>query len=92
MQHIGLGKAAIDGYFRGTPGTFRELEFSGLRRFPSADPELAIAEVHGSAILAATGKRYEQDYVMFVRTRAGEIVEYREYWDPLPFVRAMEVT
>ena len=90
--HRLVGKAAIDGYFRGTPGVFRDLEFSGLRRFPGADPEVAIAEVHGSAILAPTGKRYEQDYVMVVRTRAGEIVEYREYWNPLPFLRAMEVT
>lgn len=83
-----VGKAAIDAYFGGAPGVFRDLEFRDLRRFPSADPDLAIAEVHGSAIIGPTGKPYEQDYVMLLRTRAGKIVLYREYWDPLPAIAA----
>ncbi len=84
------GKAAIDGYFRGTPGTFRELRFSDLRLHACVDPELAIAEVHGSAIVGPMGRRYEQDYVMVLRTRGGAIVSYREYWDPTPVLAAFE--
>lgn len=82
------GKAAIDAYFRGTPETFRGLTFCDLRRFPGSDPELAVAEVHGSAVIGTTGARYEQDYVMLLRTRGGKIVWYREYWNPLPAIAA----
>jgi len=83
-----VGKAAIDGYFRGTPGIFRELAFRDLRLHPALDPELAIAEVHGSALIATTGKRYEQDYVLVLRTREGRISSYREYWNPMPALEA----
>ena len=78
------GKAAIEQYFRGTPGTFRELRFRDLRQLPSSDPELAFAEVHGSARIGPTGKPYEQDYVMLLRTRHGRIAHYAEYWNPVP--------
>lgn len=82
------GKAAIDAYFRGTPGSFRDLTFRDLRRFPGTDPDLAVAEVHGSAVIGPTNRRYEQDYVMLLRTRNGKIVWYREYWNPLPAIEA----
>ena len=75
------GKAAIDAYFRPTPQTFPGLVFTNLRRHPTVDPDVALAEVHGSATIPTTGKRYEQDYVMVLRTRAGKIVHYREYWN-----------
>lgn len=78
------GKRAIDGYFRGTPGTFRELRFRELRLHACVDRDLAIAEVHGSAIVGPQGRPYEQDYVMVLRARDGQIVAYREYWDPTP--------
>ena len=82
------GKAAIDAFFRGTPGTFRDLTFRDLRSFPGTDPDFAVAEVHGSAIIGAMNRRYEQDYVMLLRTRAGKIVWYREYWNPIPAIEA----
>ena len=82
------GKAAIEQYFRGTPGTFRELRFRDLRPLPSSDPDLAVAEVHGSARIGPTGEAYEQDYVMLLRTRQGRIVHYTEYWNPLPAIIA----
>ncbi|UQA56438.1 nuclear transport factor 2 family protein [Polyangium aurulentum] len=75
------GKAAIDTYFRPTPQTFGGLVFTNLRLYPTQDPDVALAEVHGSATIPATGKRYEQDYIMVLRTRAGKIVHYREYWN-----------
>lgn len=84
-----VGKAAIAGYFRGTPGVFRALRFRGLRLHVCADPDVAIAEVHGSALVGPAGAAYEQDYVMVLRARAGQIVLYREYWDPTPAIAAL---
>jgi uncharacterized protein len=82
------GRAAIWQYFKGTPESFRDLELSEIRRYTTTDPDVAIAEVHGSATIGATGQRYEQDYVMVVKTRAGKIVLYREYWNPTPAIAA----
>lgn len=85
-----VGKPAIAAYFGGAPGTFKDLRFTGLRRFPGADPEQAIAEVHGSARVGPHDRPYEQDYVMVVHTRAGKISAYREYWNPIPALAALD--
>jgi ketosteroid isomerase-like protein len=55
---------------------------------PGLDPDVAVVEAHGSATIATTGRRYDQDYVVFVRTRDGMVVSYREYWNPLPGLEA----
>ncbi|MDI1480206.1 nuclear transport factor 2 family protein [Polyangium sp. y55x31] len=75
------GKAAIDAYFRPTPQTFAGLTFSNVRRYVTTDPDVVLAEVHGTAFIPTTGKRYEQDYLMVLRTKEGKIVHYREYWN-----------
>jgi ketosteroid isomerase-like protein len=84
------GKAAIDTYFRPAPQSFLGLAFHDLRRYLTPDPDVVLAEVHGTATIAATGKHYEQDYVMVLRTRGGKIVHYREYWNVGPALRSFE--
>ncbi|WP_437815085.1 nuclear transport factor 2 family protein [Sorangium sp. So ce1078] len=82
------GKAAIRRYFEGTLESFRDLTLRDVRRYPTTDPDVALAEAHGSAIILPAGRRYEQDYVMLVATRDGKIVRYREYWNLGPIVEA----
>ncbi|WP_437279747.1 nuclear transport factor 2 family protein [Sorangium sp. So ce375] len=82
------GKAAIRRYFEGILESFHDLELRDVRRYPTTDPDVALAEVHGSATIGPARKRYEQDYVMFVATRNGRIARYREYWNPAPVVEA----
>ncbi|KYG02755.1 nuclear transport factor 2 family protein [Sorangium sp. So ce296] len=82
------GKEAIRRYFQGTIERFRDLSLRDVRRYPTTDPDVALAEVHGSAIILPSGKRYEQDYVMVVATRDGKVVRYREYWNPAPVAEA----
>lgn len=77
------GLAAIRDYFTRGLADFEGLTLSNVRRLAGADPDAAAVEAHGSATIRSTGKRYEQDYVMFVRARGGRIVAYREYWNPL---------
>lgn len=84
------GKAAIAAYFRGTPGVFLGLRFRDLQVRPVQGESTVVAEVHGSATLAPTGKGYEQDYVMVLETSGGRITRYREYWNPLPYLEGMK--
>ena len=82
------GKAAIAGYFRTAITLFQGLSFDDLRVVPGLDPDVAVVEAHGSATIATTGRRYDQDYVVFIRTRDGLVVSYREYWNPLAGLEA----
>ena len=82
------GLEAIRRYFGETPKHFRGLVFTNVWRYPTTDPEAALAEAHGAATIAATGRLYEQDYVMLVKTRNGKISLYREYWNPIPGLEA----
>ena len=83
------GKDAAErhlGWFRGAVEGFR---FHDLRMQPMADPELAVAEMRAEAIIRPTGRRYEQEYVVFLRARNGKIAFLREYFDPVRAARAM---
>ena len=82
------GKAAIRSYFVEALTNFDGLTLSRVTRHLLQDLDTVVAEVHGSARLTATGRPYEQDYVMVLRTRAGKIVHYREYWNPTPALKA----
>jgi ketosteroid isomerase-like protein len=82
------GREAIRQYFKDTPKHFVGLTFTNVQRHVTADPDVALAEAHGTATIAATGSGYEQDYVMQVKTRNGRIVLYREYWNPVPGLKA----
>lgn len=77
------GKAAIADYFRAAIQAFTQLRFRDLRIDSGADPDIAFAQVHGSAILMPGAHAYEQDYVMWIRTKHGLVTHYVEYWNPL---------
>lgn len=82
------GKPAIDAYFARAAAEFRELRFAAPRVHVTAEPGVVLAEVHGGAKIAGTGRSYEQDYVMVLEARGGKIVRYREYWNPLLGIEA----
>ncbi|WP_438018252.1 nuclear transport factor 2 family protein [Sorangium sp. So ce315] len=82
------GKAAIRGHFEGILERFRDLSFRDVRRYLTTDPDVALAELHGSAVILPAGRRYEQDYVLLIATRNGKVVRYREYWNPAAALEA----
>jgi ketosteroid isomerase-like protein len=58
--------------------TFRDVE-----AWPVADSRDWVLEMHGSSVVAATGKPYEQDYVVrFGLSEGGRLAWMREFWDP----------
>ncbi|HML54803.1 MAG TPA: nuclear transport factor 2 family protein [Solidesulfovibrio magneticus] len=50
----------------------------------------AMLEFRGEGLARATGKPYRQRYVSVITLRDGRIALYRDYWNPLVVIAAME--
>jgi ketosteroid isomerase-like protein len=68
----------------------RQFEFSDVRTFPTDNPDVIFAEFTGNATVVSTGCKYSQEYIVRLETRNGEIVYYREYWNPLEVLNAFD--
>ncbi|NBH02676.1 nuclear transport factor 2 family protein [Amycolatopsis sp. SID8362] len=66
-----------------------EVAFSGLEFHPTADPELVIAEYRADGRALRTGLEFHQRYISVVRVRGGEILLYRDFWNPLSHLAAL---
>jgi ketosteroid isomerase-like protein len=82
------GKAAIGDYFRAASAEFLDLAFRDVRVYRTTDAGVVLAEGHGTARIASTGKIYEQDYVVVLHAEGGLITRYREYWNVIPAIEA----
>jgi uncharacterized protein len=82
------GKSALYNYMKDVPAKMQNLIFTNVREYQTSNPNLLLAEVHGEAVIAATGCHYQQDYVMRLEIKDGKIVHYREYWNPIPAIEA----
>ena len=47
------------------------------------DAEVVIGEFTATGVVTPTGAPYAMRYIGVVRVRDGEIVSYRDYWNPL---------
>jgi len=56
----------------------------------TVDPEVTVVEFEGSGRSVSTGESYDQRYLSVIRTEGGRIVHYRDYWNPLIVLRALE--
>jgi ketosteroid isomerase-like protein len=86
------GKDAAEQHLSWFRGAVKGLRFYDLRMQPMADPEIAVAEVRAEAMIIPTGRRYQQEYVLFLKTQNGKIALLREYFDPVRAARAMGET
>jgi ketosteroid isomerase-like protein len=72
-------------------GAVENFRFFDLRVHVLADPEAAVAEVKAEGVIKATGRIYQQEYVVFLRAAGGKIVYLREYFDPTRAASAMDM-
>ncbi|MBP8671740.1 MAG: nuclear transport factor 2 family protein [Sphingomonadaceae bacterium] len=56
----------------------------------TSDPDVVIVEVDGFGVGLPTGEAYEQSYVCVITTRNKRIVYYKDYWNPIVFLRALQ--
>lgn len=79
MRHVTWFLAAVENF-----------RFLDLRIYPMAEPEAAAAEIRAEALIKATGRTYRQEYVVFLRSKAGKITHLREYFDPVRAAKALD--
>jgi ketosteroid isomerase-like protein len=61
--------------------TFTEWKQVNFRFHDALDPDEVIWEADADGIVAATGERYDQTYVLFLKLRDGRIAHHTEYVD-----------
>ena len=71
-------------------GAVEQFRFFDLTVYPCADPDVAVAEVKAEARITPTGRRYRQEYVLFLRAAGGKIAFLREYFNPVRAAQAMD--
>jgi ketosteroid isomerase-like protein len=53
------------------------------------DRDMVVLEFEGFGTGVATGEPYEQRYLSIIRTQDGYITHYKDYWNPLAVMRAL---
>lgn len=84
------GKAAIEAYIRHFPEMLVIHEFTEPVFLPSSDPECGVVEFGCRGESVRNGKPYVQSYISVIRLKEGRIIHYKDYWNPLAAMEAME--
>ena len=74
--------AMIERLRAGVTGFLKSIAFEVTAAYPGEDPEVVILE-YASQGVRQTGQPYANRYVGVFRVRAGRIVLFREYFNPL---------
>ena len=64
-------------------------EITGSKIYPTDDPNIAIADWSVAGRVVSNGNPYIMSYATFVTIREGLIVRYKEYWNPMAFLKAL---
>jgi len=83
------GKEALYAYLKDYHNFINVKSLPTLKVYRTDDPNVAIAEWSVSGEVIVSGNPYEMSYATFVTFRDGLIVNYREYWNPQVFMKAM---
>ncbi|MFD7607315.1 nuclear transport factor 2 family protein [Streptomyces mirabilis] len=83
------GREALFDYLRGYPDVIDVREIPAVRVYPTDDEDVAIAEWSVKGSVVSNGNPYNMSYATFVTFRDGLIVNYREYWNPQVFLKAL---
>lgn len=85
------GKAAAGEYLRAVPAQISFERVTNLVVHQTVDPNTAIIEWSATGRVKATGAAYEMSYVVVLTVVDGKIAHYRDYWNPLTVLDAIEM-
>jgi ketosteroid isomerase-like protein len=83
------GREALYAYLKDYPSFIDIKSLPTLKIYGTDNENVAIAEWSASGKVISNGNPYEMSYATFVTFRNGLIVNYREYWNPQAFQKAM---
>ncbi|WP_437674509.1 nuclear transport factor 2 family protein [Sorangium sp. So ce131] len=83
------GRAAIAEYMRGYPDIVDLASFHVEAFHQTVNPDVVIVEFSTSGRAIPTNRPYTMRYVGVITMRGGEIVNYRDYWNPLVAAAAL---
>lgn len=83
------GREALYAYLKDYPSYIDVQSLPTLKIYGTGDTNVAIAEWSASGVVIGNRNPYEMSYATFVTFRDGLIVNYREYWNPQAFQKAM---
>ncbi|MEV7386733.1 nuclear transport factor 2 family protein [Streptomyces sp. NPDC091215] len=83
------GRDAIYEYLRGYPDLIDIHSITSLEIHSTGDPDTAIADWSVTGRVLANGNPYNMSYATFVTFKDGKVAKYREYWNPLAFLKAL---
>ncbi len=78
------GRETLLEYFAAISGTpLTHDEFRNMTVYETSDPEVLIAEYDAHGHVTGSHREYELRYLQVIRVRDGQIVLWRDYWNPL---------
>jgi hypothetical protein len=89
MQTRFEGREALYAYLKDYPSYIDVKSLPMLKIYSTDDANVAIAEWSASGVVIGNGNPYEMRYATFVTFENDLIVNYREYWNPQAFQKAM---
>ncbi|MGH3640456.1 MAG: nuclear transport factor 2 family protein [Mycobacterium sp.] len=84
------GRDAVGRYLRAYPGQIEFDEVTNLDVHQTVDPDTAVIEMTATGRVKATGAPYEMSYVVVLKTVDGRMSLYRDYWNPLVALEALQ--
>lgn len=76
------GRDTITEYIANVTKSATNWSFTNFVFSATSDPDTVFVEFEGSALVTATGRKYQQIYVGRITLREGKITNYREFWNP----------
>ena len=75
------GIADIAKNVKGLPDDVRDLQVNVSKVYQVQDEDAVFAEFTADATVISTGRKYHQDYILYLRAEGSKIVLLREYFD-----------
>ena len=86
------GRTALYEYLHNYPSFIDVQKIPTVKTYATDDKNVVVAEWSVSGKVISSRNPYDMSYATFVTYRDGLIVNYREYWNPMAFIAAMNGT
>ena len=83
------GRDALYEYIKDYPSVIDIRSMPTWKAYATDEPNTAIVEWSVSGKVLPNGNSYDMKYATFVTFRDGLMTNYREYWDPMTFLKNM---